>query len=114
MTFNPRKLAVTLGLASALCLPAVAQISHFQPQHDQDDRDRARGGDYNQDSRYHDSSAYERGYKDGDHDRSKHRPERADRHHFKNDNDRMAYEAGYRDAYSGGRRGNDHDRDDRR
>lgn len=135
MNLNVRKhlLIATLGLAGALCLPAAAQYPQdrqYQPQHDQDDqnRDRARGHDddqnraadrnggyYNQNDQWRNTKAYKQGFKDGEHDRDKNRGERADRKHWKNDQDRQAYESGYYAAYRGnGPRDNGHDRDDQR
>jgi len=120
MAINCRKCSflATLGLAGALCLPAVAQsYPQEQPrQHDQDDQNRAernRGYD-NQNGQFHNSKAYQKGMKDGRHDRDKNKGERADKKHWKNDRDRQAYEAGYMDGYRGTRAMNDHDRDDQR
>ena len=108
----------TLGLAGALCLPVVAQsYPQDQPrQHDQDDQNRAdrnRGYD-NQNSQFYNTKAYQKGLKDGRHDRDKNKGERANKKHWKNDRDRQAYEAGYYDSYRGTRASRDHDRDDQR
>ncbi len=134
-------------LAGGLSVPVFAQYSperqdqtrhdqQDQTRHDQDDRNRAdqdrdqnrtyqdqdRDRDnnytYSQNQRWRDSKAYQKGLKDGEHDRSKNKGQNFGRHHWKNDQDRQAYEAGYMEAYGGntamnrGHRRNDHDRDD--
>ena len=108
----------TLGLAGALCLPVVAQsYPQDQPrQHDQDDQNRAdRNRGYgNQNSQLYNTKAYQKGIKDGRHDRDKNKGERANKKHWKNDRDRQAYEAGYNEGYRGSRATSDHDRDDQR
>ena len=77
------------------------------------DRDRNRAYD-NGNQQWVNTKAYKQGLKDGDHDRSKNKSENLNRHHWKNDQDRQAYEAGYNNAYRGNRayQGNDHDRDE--
>ncbi len=131
------------ALAGSLSLPAFAQYSpdrQDQTRHDQDDRnrvdqdrdqnrtypnqdrdhDRDRDNAYSQNQRWRDSKAYQKGLKDGEHDRSRNKGENLGRHHWKNDQDRQAYEAGYMEAYGSktamyrGHRRNDHDRDDNR
>ncbi len=127
-----RKLCWTIGLAGALCIPALAQYQERQdqPRHDQDDqnRDRDRGHDedrnrgayYNQDtSQWRNTKAYQQGWKDGEHDRSKNKGERANHRHWKSQQDEQAYQAGYYDAYRGtqpqyNRPDRDHDLDNDR
>ncbi len=125
-----RLMCLTLGLAGALCLPAVAQYAgrEEQPRHDQDDQNRARGYDndqnrtYGQNEQWRNTKAYQEGMKDGRQDRDKNRGERVGRRHWKNDQDRQAYEAGYYESYRGNgmyngqygdndRRDRDNDRD---
>jgi hypothetical protein len=119
------------AVAGVLCIPAVAQYSpQDQPRHDQDDRnrttqdrdhdhdnDRANGA-YGQNTQWQNTKAYRQGMKDGEHDRSKNKGERADHRHWKNDQDRQAYQAGYYQGYRGtmgsnNDRDRDHDRDHR-
>jgi len=129
---NLRLYLCALGVAGALCVPALAQ-EHQQDQNRYDnanvqaDRDHAHSTDeahaqdqerkdgvYNNhdNAQWRNTKAWQEGYKDGKHDRSKNAAERLDRHHWKHDNDRMAYEAGYRDAYNGrDMNDRDHDRD---
>ncbi len=83
------------------------------------DRDRDNGYRNSGNAQWRNSKAYKQGLKDGEHDRSKHKGERADRRHWKNDQDRQAYEAGYGEGYRGltanrrddQRRDRDRDRD---
>ena len=81
------------------------------------DRDRDRNGAYNngtyvgENSQWVNTKAYQEGLKDGQHDRTKKKSQRAHEHRWKNDNDRQAYSAGYDNGYRGNMR-NDHDRDD--
>ncbi len=127
---NRRRLWIaSLGLAGALAIPAAAQYQYPQnPQaepshHDQDDQNRDRNrsndqyntGDYNRNNQFYNTKAYQQGLKDGRHDRSKNKGERADKKHFKNDQDRQAYESGYYDGYRGnGNNHRGHDQDDQR
>ncbi len=122
---------LTLGLAGVFCLPAVAQYQERQdqPRHDQDDqnRDRARGYDNDQDrnnpgyynqgnEQWRNTKAYQEGWKDGEHDRSKNKTEHPGKRHWKNQQDEQAYQAGYYDAFRGnGAEPNrrDHDKDRR-
>jgi hypothetical protein len=84
------------------------------------DTDRDRAGDRDRDrdnvnQQWVNTKAYQQGLKDGEHDRAKNKGERADRRHWKNDQDRQAYEAGYNAGYRGNKMPrNDHDRDDQR
>ncbi len=130
------------AVASVLAIPAAAQQypqeRQDQVRHDQDDqnrqypdRDRDREGDRARDNdrdraydngaydnrQWVNSKAYKQGLKDGEHDRAKNKGERADHRHWKNDQDRQAYQAGYGAGYRGNPRynhRNDHDRDDQR
>ena len=116
-------LIATLGLAGALAIPAAAQVPQVKrvAQHDQDDQNRDRNradrndANYNN-NQYYNSKAYKEGMKDGRKDHSKNRGERADRRHWKNDQDRQAYMAGYNDGYrgNGAYNNNRHDQDDQR
>ncbi len=126
MAIRKHMWVATLGLAGALAVPALAQYPQVRAvsQHDQDDqnRDRNRGRDddqnngaYNRNDQFHNTKAYQQGMKDGRHDRSKNKGERADKRHFKNDQDRQAYQAGYYDGYRGNANYNrGHDQDDQR
>ena len=81
------------------------------------DRDRDHNGAYNngsyvgQTSQWVNTKAYQEGLKDGQHDRSKNKSQRAHERRWKNDNDRQAYSAGYDAGHRNNMR-NDHDRDD--
>ncbi len=131
---NIRKYLCATALAGMLCVPAAFAQYAPAPQRDQDDRnrtmqdkdrdhdrdhdrDRANNGyAYGQNDQWRNSKAYHQGMKDGEHDRAKNKGEKLNRHHWKNDQDRRAYEAGYYQAYRGSMSGNrdrDHDRDDR-
>jgi hypothetical protein len=141
MSFRKYFWIAVLVVTAALCVPALAQYQQApqeQPrQHDQDDRNRGDdqnrairdNGNYNQTDRDRDdqnrasrdydrnehwrnTKAYKEGFKDGGHDRSHRKGENVSRHHWKNDQDRQAYEAGYYAAYRGNQPG--HDRDDQR
>jgi hypothetical protein len=110
MAFNVRKQAVTMAVGLALVLPAAALRSLNPQDRDQerqgqrDDRDRKDRNDRNdRNGDYANSKYYQRGLKDGGHDRDKHRGERAHKKRFKNDRDRQAYEAGYDAGYRGDR-----------
>jgi hypothetical protein len=79
-----------------------------QERHDQDrDRDRDRDHDRDRDEHaYYSNPYYQRGWKDGQHHKHKNRK-------WKNDNDRLAYEAGYAHGERGERwqkPDRDHDR----
>ncbi len=109
-----RTLCLTLGLAGLLCLPAIAQYQdrQDQPRHDQDDQNRRNQGYYDENnSQWRNTKAYQQGWKDGEHDRSKRKGERANKRHWKNQQDEQAYQAGYYDAYRGNQP--EHDRRDR-
>ena len=115
-------LMATIGLAGALAIPAAAQYPQVRQvaQHDQDDQNRhARGDDDrgpNYNNQYYNSKAYKEGMKDGRKDHDKNRGERAERRHWKNDQDRQAYMAGYNEGYRGNgyNNNNRHDQDDQR
>jgi len=123
-----KHMLITLGLAGALSLPAFAQAPQLRQvaQHDQDDQNRnARGDDHRDNNagynnagynnQYYNSKAYKEGVKDGRKDHDKNRGERADRRHFKKDQDRQAYMAGYNDGYRGnGYNNSRRDQDDQR
>ncbi|MGZ4819282.1 MAG: hypothetical protein ACXVY9_03735 [Terriglobales bacterium] len=85
-------------------------------QRDRDnDRDRANvnNGYYNQNNdQWRNTKAWKQGFKDGQHDRSRNMGERLDRHHWRNDQDRQAYQAGYYEAFRGSNI--TRDRDDQR
>jgi hypothetical protein len=121
MAIRKHMWVATLGLAGALAIPAAAQFPQVRQvaQHDQDDQNRHARGDDDRgpnNNQYYNSKAYKQGVKDGRKDHDKNRGERADKRHWKNDQDRQAYMAGYNEGYrgNGSYNNNRHDQDDQR
>src|SRR5579864_6224806 len=95
-----KKKALTFALLTAFAVTpiSVARLSASPAAQDRDqDRDHEQDREHNQDrnrdrdgndSAYRNNRYYQQGWKDGEHHKHKN-------HHWKNDDDRRAYEAGY-------------------
>jgi len=95
-----------LALATTVTVPAFGQYR----DHDRDGwyQDRDHDGDRDRDDwnrghgRWNNNPAYRKGYEDAVKDRQRNKGYRANPWHYRKDDDRRAYEQGYRDGYDRG------------